>query len=76
MDDARLDKLTQKVGGRFKLTALVQRRMQELLSTEHPFGDPDIDNIFDNVLTEIEEGKISLSLTDSGRAVLEGDTEE
>ena len=65
MDDARLEKLSHQVGGRFKLTALVQRRMQELLSDEHPFGERNIDNLFDNVLREIEEGKISLELPEA-----------
>jgi len=62
MDDARLERLTRRVGGRFKLAALVQKRMQELVSADHGFGEAKVDNLFERVLHEIEEGRIQLEL--------------
>ena len=62
MDDARLERLTRIAGGRFRLTSLVQKRMQELIAAAHGFGGPDIDNIFEKVLCEIEEGRVTLEL--------------
>jgi len=63
MDPERLEKLTRKVGGRFRLTSLLQKRMAELVK-----GSPAMlevandvaDNLFEVALREIEAGRIEL----------------
>ncbi|HRU06837.1 MAG TPA: DNA-directed RNA polymerase subunit omega [Candidatus Brocadiia bacterium] len=63
MDPERLEKLTRKVGGRFRLTSLLQKRMAELVK-----GSPAMlevtndvaDNLFEIALREIEAGRIEL----------------
>ncbi|MHC4472439.1 MAG: DNA-directed RNA polymerase subunit omega [Planctomycetota bacterium] len=56
----RIDELAEKMGGRFKLAALIQRRLQEITHTAphllHHSGDTPIRM----VLKEIEDGKIEL----------------
>lgn len=53
-----------KVGGRFKLSALIQKRMLEMMEGSRPL----IDNIegktaVEIVVEEIRQGKIALDLT-------------
>lgn len=63
MDPERLELLTQKVGGRFRLTALLQKRMSELVKGSPPMLDvpPNVaDNLFEIALREIEAGRIEL----------------
>lgn len=72
MDDARLERLTKLAGGRFRLVSLVQKRMQELITGAHGFGAPDVDNLFERVLREVEEGRIRLELPRADRRALPG----
>lgn len=58
-------KIVNKVGGRFKLTALIQRRMEELLQGSRPL----IDNIegltqIEIVVEEIMQDKIAIDDSD------------
>ncbi len=62
MDDARLERLTKQAGGRYRLAALAQKRMQELITAAHGFGEPSVDNMFERVLAEIESGRVKLEL--------------
>lgn len=54
------DELADKVGGRFKLCILIQRRLQELMDGSRPMvdrvGRTDLEIVFE----EIEEDKIEL----------------
>ncbi len=56
----RIDDLVEKVGGRFVLASLIQRRLQEITRTAphvlHQAGESPLRM----VLREIEEGKIEL----------------
>lgn len=59
------DELVNKVGGRFKLTALIQHRLVELVQGQRPFVDrkaPDGRKLTDMeiVIQEILEDKISI----------------
>jgi len=59
------DELVNKVGGRFKLTALIQRRLVELVQGQRPLVDrkgPDGRALTDMeiVIQEILEDKISI----------------
>ncbi len=56
----RLEHLTQKVGGRFRLTALLQKRLSELVKGSPPLVDLPSNNFFEVALREIEEGRIEL----------------
>ena len=60
MDVDRLEHLTQKVGGRFRLTALLQKRLAELVKGSPPLVDLPPNNFFEIALREIEEGRIEL----------------
>lgn len=60
MDVERLERLTQKVGGRFKLTSLLQKRLAELVKGSPPLVDLPSNNFFEVALREIEEGRIEL----------------
>ena len=63
MDPERLEQLTRKVGGRFRLTTLLQKRMGELVKGSPPMlemSDEIADNLFEIALREIEAGRIEL----------------
>ena len=49
LEELKSEKIVNKVGGRFKLVALVQRRMQELLQGSRPL----IDNTEGKTMIEI-----------------------
>ena len=55
------DEIVNKVGGRFKLTALIQRRMIELMQGARPLVErkPD-ETVMEMVIQEILEDKIGI----------------
>jgi len=65
LNTERLERLTDLVGGRFKLTVLAQKRMQELILNSPRLGETDTEQLFQTVLDEIENGKIKLSLPET-----------
>jgi len=56
------DEIVSKVGGRFKLCVLIQRRMAELLDGARPLVERDGRSDLELVVQEIMEDKISLEL--------------
>jgi DNA-directed RNA polymerase subunit K/omega len=56
----RIDELALTVGGRFRLAALIQRRMQEIIRTAPHVVHQSRESPLRLVLKEIEEGKIEL----------------
>lgn len=58
------DKLINKLGGRFKFTALIQHRMRELLDGSRPLVERQGRNDFEVAVQEIVEGKITFELQD------------
>lgn len=58
----RNDEIIDKVGGRFKLTSLIQRRWLQLLQGARPMVDPKGLTEMEVVIREIEEGKIDFEL--------------
>lgn len=58
----RHDDLMDKVGGRFKLTALIQRRWLQLLQGARPMIDPKGLTEMEVVIQEILEGKIDFEI--------------
>jgi len=63
----RSDEIVNKVGGRFKLTALIQRRLKELIvDGERPLVDRQGRTDLEVVVAEIEAGLIVPDLEDDG----------
>ena len=56
----RLERLTRKVGGRFRLTALLQKRLSELVKGSPPLVDLAASDYLEIAICEIEEGRIEL----------------
>ncbi len=54
------DQIVNKVGGRFKLTALMQKRWLELMQGSRPMVDPADKTPMEIIAQEIIEGKIGI----------------
>jgi len=59
------DTIMNMVGGRFKLTALMQKRWVELMQGSRPLVDPAGKNELEIIVQEILEGKIAAQMLDS-----------
>jgi DNA-directed RNA polymerase subunit omega len=61
IDELKSEKIVNKVGGRFKLTALVQRRLGELLQGARPLiEDVQGKTMLEIVVQEILQDKIAI----------------
>lgn len=61
IDELKSEKIINKVGGKFKLTALVQRRMAELLQGSRPLiKDTENKTMLEIVVQEILQDKIAV----------------
>ena len=60
------DEIVNKVGGRFKLTALIQKRMLELMDGARPLVEPDDLTDLEIVVQEILQDKIAIDYEESG----------
>jgi len=58
------DEIVNKLGGRFKLTALIQRRLQELIQGARPLIERNGRTDLEVVIAEIEQDKITLEYVD------------
>lgn len=58
------DTIVNKVGGRFKLTALIQKRWVELMQGARPTVDPGNKSELEIIVQEILEGKIAPDLSE------------
>ncbi len=64
------DEIVQKVGGRFKLTALIQKRMLELMDGARPLVEtPGHMTPLEVAIQEILQDKIAIDYEASGLAV-------
>jgi DNA-directed RNA polymerase subunit omega len=63
------EEIVQKVGGRFKLCALIQRRLEDLMDGARPLverrGRTDLEIVIDEILQD----KITLMYVDKGKPV-------
>ena len=60
IDELKSEKIVNKVGGKFKLTALVQKRLAELLQGGRPLiKDTEGKTILEIVIQEILQDKIT-----------------
>jgi DNA-directed RNA polymerase subunit omega len=60
------DEIVKKVGGRFKLTALIQKRMLELMDGARPLVERDHMTDLETVIQEILQDKIAIDYDASG----------
>ena len=60
------DVIIQKVGGRFKLTSLIQKRWLELLQGSRPMVDPAGKSHMEIVIDEILQDKLTIDYEASG----------
>jgi DNA-directed RNA polymerase subunit omega len=60
------DEIVNKVGGRFKLTALIQKRMLELMDGARPLVERDEMTDLEVVVQEILQDKIAIDYEASG----------
>ena len=60
------DEIVHKVGGRFKLTALIQKRMLELMDGARPLVERDNLTDLEVVIQEILQDKIAIDYEASG----------
>ncbi|MCK4283243.1 MAG: DNA-directed RNA polymerase subunit omega [Candidatus Brocadiae bacterium] len=66
----RVEDLSKKVGGRFKLTSLLQKQARDYYAGGRAFMPSvrNLDELFNYILDEIEEGKIALRLPEERKA--------
>ena len=60
MDEATIDRLARKAGGRFKLASLVMKRMVDINRGSQPLVEPETENMLHTVLREMELNLIRL----------------
>jgi len=60
----RVDDLAEQIGGRFRLAALIQRRLQEIIRTAPHVLHQSHESPIRMVIREIEDGKIELEQDD------------
>ena len=62
------DHIVEKVGGKFKLCALIQRRLQQLLDGARPLVEREGRTDLELVIEEILQDKITLEYTEDDGA--------
>ncbi len=67
----RSDDIVDKVGGRFKLTALIQKRWLELMQGARPMVEPGDLTPMEVVVEEILQGKLTVDYEASNLAAPE-----
>ena len=68
IDALKSDEIVNKVGGRFKLTALIQKRMLELMDGARPLVERGSMTDLEVVIQEILQDKITIDYEGSGLA--------
>ena len=66
IDALKSDEIVHKVGGRFKLTALIQKRMLELMDGARPLVERGGMTDLEVVIQEILQDKIAIDYEQSG----------
>ena len=74
LEDLREEEIVNKVGGRFKLSTLIQKRLVALNAGSRPLVDMNTDDKMSIVLQEIIQNKIYLDTSNEVR--ITGETEE
>jgi DNA-directed RNA polymerase subunit omega len=71
LDSLNSDEIINRVGGRFRLTALIQKRWLELLQGARPLVEPGSKTEMEIVVEEILRGKVGIDYKASGLAAPE-----
>jgi len=74
MPELQEEEIVNKVGGRFKLSTLIQKRLVALNAGSRPLVNMNTDNKMEIVIQEIMRDKIFLDT--SGRLQISGEAEE
>ncbi len=74
LDEFKEEQIVQKVGGRFKLSALIQKRLVALNRGARPLVELQTKNLMEVVVAEIMQDKIFLDTT--GKVVVAADAAE
>ena len=69
------EQIVDSIGGRFKLTALIQHRVRELMEGARPLVERNGRSDLEVAIAEIEEGKIALEFRDEDEEVAETEEE-
>ena len=59
------DELVKRVGGSFRLTALIQRRLKELVEGSRPLVDTQGKTLVEIAIQEVDENKITIDYENS-----------
>jgi len=70
------EEIVDRIGGRFKLTALIQHRVRELMDGARPLVERNGRNDLEVAIAEIEEGKIALEFRDEDAETTEEEVAE
>ena len=73
LEELKEERVVEKVGGRFKLSTLIQKRMIQLSQGSRPLVEMDSNDRMQIVLHEILQDKIFLDTTNEVRAAGDGD---
>ena len=73
IEAVKSDEIVHKAGGRFKLCALIQRRLVQLLEGARPLVERDGRSDLELVIDEILQDKITLAYVEAGEAEHEPD---
>jgi DNA-directed RNA polymerase subunit omega len=73
LDELREEEIVNKVGGRFKLSTLIQKRLVAINAGSRPLIDLETDNKLEIVIREIMEDKIYLDTSSNLRITGEHD---
>ncbi len=73
LEELKEEFIIKKVGGRFKLSTLIQKRLVALNAGSRPLVEMNSDNKMEIVLEEIKQDKIFLDTTNELRTAADGD---
>lgn len=71
IEELKGEKIVKLAGGRFKLTALIQHRIRELMEGGRPLVERRGRGDLEVVIEEIAEGKIALNMSGDPEAAAE-----
>ena len=60
MNKSEIDELSEKIGGRYRFTVLVQKRVKELIRGAARLIESDSKNLIHVAIEEIKQGKIGI----------------
>ncbi len=69
LDPLKDESIVQKVGGRFKLSTLIQKRLVQLNGGSRPLVDPGVQDKVTTVLQEVAQDKIYLDTSMEGKSL-------